>query len=360
MRDRGDPRKAVRPGVLDGKLTLENIRHQMHAMRNIGMLMSITGMMAKHCPDAWLLNLTNPMSMLCTYLMKHTNIKSAGFCHQVHGSLGVIAEQFGFEPGEFQVISAGINHLNWLFDLRRRSNGKSYLKEFLTQIETSLWWTEKHKGVPAHRFSLELYKTFGMYPIGYDDHIWEYVSCFPEKEEWEDLGIESYATSYLKPALAAKETTLERALKEQKSISEGNTATNPFPKSADHPYYREVVCATIAALETNEPLYLDAMVGLNHGSVSNLPTDAVLDRPVVVVGGAFRSVEVGALSSGPAEICRRQITIHEMVVKAVVEGDENLAVQALSLDRYVRTMSQARNIWSDFRKENAKYLPTFH
>jgi alpha-galactosidase/6-phospho-beta-glucosidase family protein len=59
------------------------------------------------------------------------------------------------------------------------------------------------------------------------------------------------------------------------------------------------------------------------------------------------------------EICRRQITLHEMIAKATHEGDDSLAVQALCLDPYVRSLSQARSIWADFRKEYKDNLTTF-
>lgn len=85
-----------------------------HGMRNVSMFMDITRQMEKRCPDAWLMNFTNPMSILCTYFKNHTRLKALGFCHQVHGSFGVIAEMLGMEPGELEVVSAGVNHLNWL------------------------------------------------------------------------------------------------------------------------------------------------------------------------------------------------------------------------------------------------------
>ncbi len=97
-----------------------------HALRNITILMGIVEDMKELCPDAWLMNFTNPMSMLCTYLYKHTPIKSLGFCHQVHGSFGVVAEMLGFEPGDLQVVTAGINHMNFLLDIRRKDSNKSY------------------------------------------------------------------------------------------------------------------------------------------------------------------------------------------------------------------------------------------
>lgn len=323
-----------------------------HGLRNIRMLSSIVEAVERICPDAWLLNYTNPMSILCEWLDKYTNLRYAGFCHQVHGSFGVIAEQLGLEPGELEPISAGINHLNWLFDVRR--GGKSWMEEFNRRVQESKWWREHLPGVPRQDFSLEIFKTFGMYPIGYDDHIAEYLSCFYEAQEWTGLGITSIAENRLKPHL---ETKRDGTFKAQHLIGNGSSVTPPFPKDVTHPYYRETAPALIAALETGEPAYFDAMVGRNNGAVSNLPPESIIDRPVVAAGGEIRSVHVGSLPPGPREVCRRQIAIHELIVEAASEGDENLVLQALCLDPYVRSITQAKAIWRDFQEEYADSLP---
>lgn len=327
---------------------------QIHAMRNINMLMPIVSAMQELCPDAWLLNLTNPMTPLCLYLSKYTPIKNVGFCHQVHGTIGVIAEQLGFEAGDLEVVSGGINHLNWLFDIRKRESRESFLPEFIEAINKSKWWKEITKGIPEHVFSLEIFKTFGMYPIGYDNHICEYFSCFYEKEEWPEHGFTSLVESRLRPQLESKKSTLEA-----QHLMGGYSQKYPFPKDPKNPYYHESLSPLMLALETNRPVYFDAMVGRNDGAISNLPDDAIVDRPVVVTGGQVRSVHVGTLPPGPLEVCRRQIAVYELLVQATVEGDENLALQALCLDPYVHSITQAKSIWKDFRKEYAAALPSF-
>ena len=107
------------------------------------------------------------------------------------------------------------------------------------------------------------------------------------------------------------------------------------------------------------PLYLDAAVIQNRGSVSNLPDDAVVDVPAVVVGGQVRGVRVGELPFFPAELCRRQIAIHELIAQAAVEGDRRLFLQALCLDPFVRGLSTARAIMDDYLAEYREYVPRF-
>jgi alpha-galactosidase len=324
-----------------------------HAIRNICMFQEILRDMEELCPNAWLMNFTNPMSILCTYFKNYSSIKALGFCHQVHGSFGVVAEQLGMEPGELEVISGGINHLNWLFDIRRKGRRESYMEEFLDKVRQSQYWKKHFDNIPPQMFTLETLNTFNMYPIGYDDHIIEYLPFFWEEVEWDEHGYKSLADAYENLSNKKKHTLeIQRLLGKE-------YAKPPFPADPDHSYYAEKPCQVIVALETNTPTYFDAINIVNHGAISNLPADAIVDVPGIAIGGEVRSIHIGELPIGPMEICRRQITLHEIIAQAAHEGNDSLAIQALCLDPYVRSLSQARNIWTDFRKEYKDYLITF-
>jgi alpha-galactosidase/6-phospho-beta-glucosidase family protein len=324
-----------------------------HAMRNIYMFQEIIEGMKKYCPNAWLMNFTNPMSILCTYFKNYSPIKSLGFCHQVHGSFGVIAEMLGMSPDELEIISAGNNHLNWLFDIRRKNSRESCMEEFLQLVKDSKYWQQRYPNVPPQNFTLEVLNTFNMYPIGYDDHIIEYMPFFWEEHEWAEKGCESLAGHYVK--LAADDM---HTLETQRLLGKDYDKP-PFPVNPDHPYYAEKPCQVITALETNTPTYFDAINIPNNGAITNLPNDIILDVPGIAIGGEVRSIHVGELPPGPLEICRRQSVLHEMIAQATHEGDESLAIQALCLDPYVNSITQAKNIWQAFKIEYIDYLPGF-
>jgi alpha-galactosidase len=331
----------------------------LHAMRNISLFMDILKGMEKYCPDALLMNFTNPMSFLCTYFKHYSKNKALGFCHQVHGSFGVIAEELGFGPGDLEVISGGVNHFNWLVDIRKRGCKQSFKTEFFEMVKKSQYWQKMHKNIPDQRFTLEILETLGEYCIGFDGHIIEYIPFFYEKNEWDTLGFESIVQNRLIPTIAKGEKASSLNAMTLIGEAKGEYSQYPFPKEWFHPYYAEKPCQVIRALETNELLYLDAINIVNNGSIENLPDDAIVDIPAIVKGGQVRGVHVGKLPMIGAELCRRQITIHEMIAKATHEGDDKLVLQALCLDPYVKSITQAKNIWQDFRKEYIDYLPTF-
>ena len=335
---------------------------QIHALRNITIMMRVVENIQKHCPDAVLMNFTNPMSMLCTYLHRHTRVHWMGFCHQVHGSFGVVAEMLGMEPGDLQVITAGINHMNFLLDVRRRGSDKSWMPEFIDAVKASPHWHDVRENVPEQRFTREFLDAFGIYPVGYDAHICEYLQFFYAKDEWESFGYRPtwhMLEEFQKKAaeLTRKKTGHIQDVEVWRQIGKG---VIPFPKDVAHPYYKENPVAVIDALLTNEPLYQDAMVTVNRGCVSNLPTDAVVDIPVTIIGGRARGLEVGPLPRFAAELCRRQIAIHELVADAAASGDRRLLLEAMCLDPHLRGITTARNLVTDYLDEYAEYLPQFH
>ena len=321
-----------------------------HGMRNIAMFRNISKEMQKLCPNAWLLNFTNPMSIICTWFKNYSPIKTLGFCHQVHGSFGLIAEQLGMQPGDLEVITGGVNHFNWLMDIRKKNTGKSCMEEFLQSVSSSQYWHKSFPNTPKQTFTLEILKTFGAYPVGYDDHIIEYLPFFYEPEEWAEHGFESLADTY--EAMAERKS---HTLETQRLLGK-EFQKPPFPVDPDHPYYAENPCRVIHALETNTPTYFDAINIVNHGAIDNLPADAIVDVPAVAIGGEVRSIHVGKLPVAPAELCRRQVTLHEMIAEASETRNDSLAIQALCIDPYVRSITAARNIWAEFKTVYAEEL----
>lgn len=325
-----------------------------HGMRNICLYREILQKMEQLCPNAWLMNFSNPMSILCTYFKNYfPKIKALGFCHQVHGSFGLIAEELGMEPGELEVVTAGVNHMNWLFDIRKRNSRESCMDEFIRKIHESKYWKEVFPRTPEQKFTLEVYDTFGMYPVGYDEHIVEYLPFFQNPEDWKNWGLKSLREFY-ENLTKKKSHTLET----QRLLGK-NYEKPPFPVDPDHPYYAENPCKVITALETNTPLYFDAINIRNNGAVDNLPPDVILDVPALAIGGEVRSIHVGKLPPAPCELCRRQTVIHELVAQACAEGNDSLAVQALCLDPYVPSLPQAKAIWADYRQAYKEELTTF-
>src|SRR5512140_2837456 len=91
-------------------------------LRTINPMLDILRDMEKYCPDAVLLNYTNPMAMLCAALQRQTFIPVTGLCHSVQGTAMMLAEWIGAPFNEIDYLCAGINHQAWYLDYKW--NGK--------------------------------------------------------------------------------------------------------------------------------------------------------------------------------------------------------------------------------------------
>lgn len=327
---------------------------QIHAMRNITMFMDICEEMRELCPDAWLMNFTNPMSYLCTYFHRYGGVRALGFCHQIHGSIGVVSEMLGFGPGDLEVITGGINHMNWIVDIRLRGTGESFMEEFKKRVLRNKYWKTNFPMIPEQTFTRDMLATFDVYPVGYDNHVCEYMPFFYDEEECIRLKYNDKLTALRKNVREAKKGKgpVTKAREEYSS-------KYPFPKDSNDPYYDEHPTKVMEAFETNKPLYMTGMVIPNHGAVENLPYDAIVDIPAVAVGGDVRGVKVGRLPELGAELCRRQIVIHEMVVEGTVTGDRNKILQAMALNPQITSIKQARQVTDAFLKYYKEDLPQF-
>jgi alpha-galactosidase len=97
----------------------------------------------------------------------------------------------------------------------------------------------------------------------------------------------------------------------------------------------------------------------NHGLIPNLPDDAIVEVPGLISGMGIRGLNMPPLPEGIAELCRRELALSSITVDACVNGDRQLALQALLLDPMINDVDTARAILDDFLATFAEHLPQF-
>src|SRR5208283_2678780 len=89
-----------------------------YGARHVPVILDICRDMEELCPDAWLLNYTNPMSIICWAVNDYTHIKNVGLCHSVQGTAAELAKYMGIPIDELDYWVAGINHMAWFLKLK--------------------------------------------------------------------------------------------------------------------------------------------------------------------------------------------------------------------------------------------------
>lgn len=340
-----------------------------HTARNLTIIMPILRDIEELCPDAWVMNFTNPVPRICIAASRYTKVKMVGICHQIEFGYSilakVLAKDLGFNVPEnylfrwdketediygklvsqaqekIDLLAAGINHFTWMLSIRDSKDGSDLYPLFRDRYMSGFEDFE-----PLTR---EIFDIFKICPVPGDCHMAEYLPYTHNmvRNSWNKYDVQMYP-------FTDSVINREKMWVEIKAMAEGK-------KNVDHlrDIHSERAEQIIAAIAFNKHLYDMAVNIPNKGYIENLPQDAIVEVPAVISADGIKGVGVGRLPETVAELCRRQITVAELVVKAGVTGDRDIALQALALDPMVDDPDIARKLLRDYLETQKDYLPQF-
>ena len=341
-----------------------------HAARNIGPVMEIARDMETHCPEAWLINYTNPMARICDAVARYSRIRVVGLCHQIGAGYAMVgkalADELGIEvPKGFtdthaspatiphfrkvvrqameriDIQAAGLNHFTWMLGVHDRRTGADLYPLFRER-----WAALPPEFEPLTR---RVFDAFGLFPIPGDSHLCEYLPWLsdPVTRPWEKYAIGLYDWSYWDQNRGEGYQTIEKMIA-------GDLPTDLL-READS----EGALEMIENISFAGDHYHLAVNLPNSGQIPNLPEGAIVETPGVVTGAGVHPVGVGPLPEAIAELCRREIAVTRLCVDAAVHGDRQAALQCLLLDPVITDMDVARQILDDYLENYREHLPQF-
>ena len=306
-----------------------------HAWRNIPPILEIAFTMEEVCPDAWLLNYTNPVPRLCLAINRYTNIKTVGLCHEVEHQLQRLAPLMGIPTALLDVVSAGLNHFSWYKELRLKDGTDAY-----PMLDVAL---KNTKGFQP--LCKAMYRQFGLYPSTDDNHIGEYLAY-----SWELTPDEFRGLNWIKRCNEEGQRNWEQI----NMLIEGKE-----PLDVEGKLSGERAMHIIAGMMSNSN-HIELQVNLpNNGQVSNLIKDAIVETPAIINKGGIYPIQVGELPEGLAALCNIQIMVQNLVVEAGVSGKIEKAKQALLVDPVVNDQQKALQVFDELMKLHGDLLPQF-
>ena len=306
-----------------------------HTWRNLPPVLDIARKMEEVCPDAWLLNYTNPVSRLCLAVSRYTSIKTVGLCHEVEHQLQRLAPLMGIPVSLLNCVSAGLNHFSWYKELQLTDGSDAYpLLDDALENDRSFQ--------PLCR---AMYKRFGKYPSTDDNHMGEYLAYV-----WDATPEKVRGLNWINRCQAEGDENWMKI----KSIMDGNT---PLDIKGKHSGERAM--HIIAGMITGSN-HSELQVNLpNNGQISNLIQDAIVETPAIIKKGVIEPVNVGEMPEVLAAILNIQIMVQSVAVEAGVTGDREKAKQALLVDPVVHEHESAIKAFDELMKVHADLLPQF-
>jgi alpha-galactosidase len=320
-------------------------------LRTLPDMMDIVRDMEKVCPDAVLLNYTNPMAMLVSAIQKQTFIKVTGLCHSVQGTAMMLADWIGAPFDEIDYLCAGINHQAWY--LEYKWNGEDAYPLIHKAI------SERPEVYNEEQVRNEMYLALGYYVTESSGHNSEYNWWFRKRP---DL-IEKYCTqgtgwnpgeyAYILKEYQHNESIWKGQVKEK--------LTQPFTEE-DLERGHEYAAYIINALKGGEMFKFNGNVP-NTGLITNLPESACVEVPVVVDKAGFHSIYVGALPPECALLTQLSSGIEELTIQASFTGDPTLVYRAICHDPLtaaVLSLREIKDMVNELFSVHKDYLPQFN
>jgi alpha-galactosidase len=318
------------------------------ALRTIPIMLGIVKDMEKYCPDAILLNYTNPMAMLCRAMQRESFIKLSGLCHSVQGTAGMLAYWIGAPNNEITYTCAGINHQSWF--LKYEWKGKDAYSLIRQAVE-------KPEIYNAEIVRNELFKHLGYYVTESSGHNSEYNWWFRKRPEL----IEKYCThgtywnpgeyAYILKAYQAREKTWKETARQWLSKE------MPISLKRGEEYAAYIINARMGG----EIYHFNGNVP-NTNLITNLPQDACVEVAVFVDKSGFHPVHVGALPPQCVALNHVNVMVEEMAVEAALTGDPTLVFRAIAYDPLtaaVLSLAEIKDMVNEMLQQNRDYLPQF-
>ena len=302
---------------------------------------------AEKCPDALILNYTNPMNMMCLIAQWSSELEVVGLCHSVQGTAGQLADYTGVPREELDFECAGINHHAWFTKLEHK--GRDLYSELCAKVKDrgELW--EKD---PV-RFDMML--NFGYFVTESSGHYSEYVPYYRKRPE---LIKEYCRAKYLgEEGFYAREwpTWRKDADDRRARLISGEEKLKDLSRSHEYASY------IIEAHQTGRPTVIHGNVA-NNNLIDNLPEDGCVEVACLVDRNGIQPTTFGPLPPNLAALCRSNMGVFELGAMAVLERSREAAVQALLLDPLsaaVCSPGKIRQMADEMFAAEAEYLTSY-
>jgi alpha-galactosidase len=338
-------------------------------LRHVPVILDICRDMEELCPDAWLINYSNPMAINSWAVNDYSRIKNVGLCHSVQhttaellGYLGVplkpvnvpesadsyyhqFQNQIHDEFTELSCLVAGINHMAWFLEFKWR--GEDAYQRLRERFKDPAVYSGSNVfGGSPDLVRVEIFRTFGYFVTESSWHMAGYVPYFKKNPE----SIKKYRLEDLR-------TGWKMRTKEDDDLKRQINSDLQFPVIRSSEYGAGI----IFSLETGVPSRINANVK-NQGLITNLPQGCCVEVPCLVDREGIHPCRIGDLPPQLAALNRTNISVQELAVRGIVEKDKTKIFQAILVDPLTSamlTIDETHHLVDEMFKTEKEYLKGF-
>lgn len=351
----------MRVGLLDARIKDERIplSHGMigqetngaagmfKAFRTIPVILDIVKDMKELCPEAWMINFTNPAGMITEAVLRYTDYKKViGLCNVPVNMVNGFARLLDVEPERVTMELSGLNHHIFATDVF--VDGQSRLEEILEIYQhISAEDAISMKNFSTLPFSPEFIRGLHCIPCPYHNYYY-----FTKEQLEEEL--KEYKEGRVRGEVVKKvEEELFELYKDE------NLDVKPKQlEMRGGARYSDAACNLICSLHNNtgDIQYVDVR---NNGTITNLPADSAVEAACIITSGGPKPIAVGELKPQINGTIQTIKTFERLVCEAAVTGNRDLAVTALNMNPLCASDHDANAVIHELLKAHKEYLPQF-
>ena len=329
------------------------------ALRTIPMFEVIANAIKDFCPDAWVINYTNPMTICVRTLYSvFPKIKAFGCCHEVFGTQKLLARILGeqgygeINRGEIKVNVVGINHFTWLTSAHYRNIDLfPVYREFCNNNKGANpaddnWMNNSFKSLEMVK--MELFRRYGVIAAAGDRHLAEFCPggwFLKDPETAESWGFHLTSVDWRK-------NNLKERLEKSRQYLENETDF-VLKETGEDGVKQMRALLGLSDLVTNVNLP-------NMGQIANLPLGAVVETNAYFTSDSVTPIVAGEIPESVNSLVSRHVYNQECIVKAARERNLELAFNAFMNDPLVTVdRADGRKLFDEMIENTKEYLKEY-
>ena len=313
------------------------------ALRTVPVVLDIIKDIEELCPNAWLVNFTNPTGVISEAVFKYTNFRRyIGLCNVPIGVKNGMADILEVEKDRVEMDFAGLNHM--VYALNVRLDGKDITKEAIEKFVTSSLTMQNIKDIPLNA---DFVRALGVIPCPYHKYYYKHKEMLEEELEGFKDGKTRGET------VKALEDDLFELYKDE------NLAVKPPQlEKRGGAYYSDAACNLINSIY-NDKKDIQVVNTLNNGAIRDFREDSAAEMSCVITKEGPKPLSVGYLPVAVSGLVTEIKSFEILGAKAAVEGDYNAALQALCINPLIPSDDLAKTILDEMMEAHKEYLPQF-
>lgn len=317
-----------------------------NACRTIPIALEIAAEMEKLCPDAWLLNFTNPSGMVTEAILKHSSVKTVGLCNVPVIMQKGIAGMFGVEDiNEFIMQVAGLNH--FIFARHVWFKGKDIIPDIISNIEQGNDPLIP-KNIPPFKWPAGMLKNMRMLPCPY--HRYYYMSDDMYRQELSEAKGEGTRGEVVKQ-LEKELFDIYRnpALAEKPKALEGRGGQ----------FYSDAACELMSAIYNDKRIIMHVNTR-NNGAISGLPDNCAVEVSSMITSSGPIPLNVEPFPDDIMSQIQLMKTFEQLTIEAAVTGDRHTAWRGLVINPLIKSGASLEKALDEVIEHNRVLMPAFH